>query len=541
MTKVFFPLAFPVPLRIEAVTDKIRLAQAQLAFGHVATNPREIDDLYLRSFPHELSTAVELRMVPPGWLEQHQILLPDTIELNSVDAIQTRLERMVNTVRDTRAINAILCRIALTGIKDTINKFFNPISSLKRVACILNEARETDAHFVDSLLRGYLGESLKILKERTISIPIATAHGLLVNLSILWGLHDLQIIVCRLFQATMWPTAGWAEGRKCKPQTFANLFAKANSLNEYFNTIEYEFGNNDLSKLKHNNGIHHKSRMQSLIGYAHANKLFEPATKYASELGFFDSENHHDLQKLPDDLRLYFIESSQKGITLIELINRIAERKCQGRYSETKVSASERLHASSFRDGMRPEVALSYAIFTFVYAINALPKKLFFFVYNKDSSSFDDENLHTPSFRQLKPHIANLIEAYRSIYLIDANLLRQEGQPETFLTNLTRNNPSHFEMKQIFMENQTLHLIEDPYFRHGDLLRPSGTTNTAKAMIRDAREVLKREKALSGMSLNVFNENAVDPKLSIALRWRFSCFRQNVPPPVLTRPFTRQF
>lgn len=152
------------------------------------------------------------------------MLVPKKIPLKSEEDILARLEHMVNTVRDKKAINAILRRVVIpstTGKAEKEYAFRSP--GLANLARDLVRERSRDEQFVDDLLRGYLGECAQALAEGTVKIAPTTARNLLIDLSILWGLHDLQIIACRLFQATMRPTGGWFEGTDMRPQTLNGL------------------------------------------------------------------------------------------------------------------------------------------------------------------------------------------------------------------------------------------------------------------------------------------------------------------------------
>lgn len=536
MTNTRLKLSLSTSSVIEGLIRDITLAQAKSAFGGAATNATDLDDLFQQSFASELATAVELRTVPPGWLERHQVLLPDTIDLDSEETIQAHLERMVNTVRDQRAIDAILCRIALPCPNTKKIEYFNPIRDLKTLARSLERARHKDGPFVDALLRGYLGDCAKALADETILLPVETARKFLIDLSILWGLHDLQIIACRLFQRTMWPTAGWFERGRLKPRTFDGFLSKTNTLRNHLETILTELGSPDTASESLKETPQHKAKMKSLTSYAQQSGLFGMAKAYADKVGSHPNSNTESPQELSEEIHQYFVNSAKNGISLIDRINTFANHNYHSRDSHIlKLRDPKKLQSSSFHDGMRPEVALTYAIFSFVYLINALPEQLSNFSENQGAAPFLDEPVRSQKYSKIKCDIEELIYAYRSVYLLDANLMPKEARSSMLPQLSTNAEFKRDEIRDFLTKNQTRYLEEDPYFRNGPLPRESTKLNIAKNMIGDAKKILEREKAISGVNknLNLLNLSALDPRLSIALPWRFSCTRDNAPSPDL--------
>lgn len=109
---------------------------------------------------------------------------------------------------------------------------------------------------------------------------------------------------------------------------------------------------------------------------------------------------------------------------MADTIVRKSEQTFQGRGgTETKSYTAKRLHAGSFRDGMRPEAALSYAIITFVHMVIDLPGRIDRFVETRDREALTSATLTPHNLTSIRSISGELIDVFRAIYLWDANYL----------------------------------------------------------------------------------------------------------------------
>lgn len=539
----FLSRHLPANLTLKSAMDSIASAQAELLYGRTVDNERDLQRLRTTRFDLELATATELRTVPSGWLDHHQVLLPDGFAPEGEDAIRTRLKRMVHTPANDTAIAAILSQVVIPrkNAKGKI-EYFNPILSLEILARDLAHARVKDRRFVDDLLRGYLGDCAQALADGKINMPTSSARDMLINLSALWGLHDLQVIACRLFQATVWPTGGWLEGQDFKPQTMARLDQLASKTRLHLKTIEKSLKRQHPLYDGPRHDPQYEKEMRSLIGFATGNGLKNIAVSLAHRSGFSESEIHNKNVPLREGQRRHFLATTQYGLSHVESIGKILGDKHVDR--DGKARSSTHLHAGSFRDGMRSETALSYAIISFVHMVIELPDRVDRFVDNRDVTALERATLVAHNFSHIRVFIQGLIAAYRAIFLLDANQFAK-GDEKTgpdFFKVARQQSWDRQEVREALIAQASSRLLTN--------LKPAKTARENKAdasrpgrdMITDARRILDQE---SGLPLDYQNKQfepvGLDPALSPALAWRFSCRRDHVPTPSFARPFAPKF
>lgn len=526
MTNFPIPPHLPDKLTMESISEAIALSLSELQYGRPISGPT--------CFAKELAESIKLRTVPPGWLENHHVLLPEEISLTSEEEIFERLERMVNTVRDPKAIKAILCSVAIP--RDDAKgrtEYFNPIRDLLGLARRLTDAQTKDSKFVNCLLRGYLGECALALANGTIKIGATTARTLLIDLSILWGLHDLQIIACRLYQDTMRPTAGWLEGQAFRPKTLDTLNQVALTLLPHIGTLlPLLASGHDGVK----DDPEFVEQMQSLEGYGHAHGLIEPLKDLAKQFGLTEDQISGDDPTLPDDMLEVFSKSTDAAYSAAQSL----VGKSEGQYSrrtdeEGESSDAKRLQAGSFRDGMRAEASLAHAVITFVYMINDIPRRIDRFIENPDEDALACRTLTPCKFSQIKCDVEALVDVMRAIYLQDSNHLREDGPGANLHSGGEKLTLE--QVRELLIARQSDRLLEYPIFRTPPLSRKSLKPGAAREAIGDARRVLEKERALPlDDGDKKFQALPADPKLSPALAWRFSCTQANIPTPDLTRP-----
>lgn len=527
------PPVLPTTFTSKACEDAFALSLAELNFGfRGGSQPR---------YDYALATLTELRTIPRGLLGTHHVLVPDEIPLKSEEEILERLERMVNSVRDRRAIEAILWQVAIPRLTDKGKAEWQiQIDYLKILARNLARDRLKNPHFVDALLRGYLGEGAKMLADGAVTITRSIAKKYLIDLSVLWGIHDLQVIACRLFQSTRRPTGGWLEGSKYRPQTFEGLNQLSFKIGTYLETVriclDRESSGNDFT----NNDADLAKRITKLRGFCYGSGIMENAVKIGIGLGYSRKELFDRSTPTSKAHSRQFISTTDRGITITTNIQTTANKSIPDRSKPTEdTSPGKHLHVSSFQDGTRPEVALSYAIITFFHMVIDIPRRLESFLDNPTCDALTDTTLKACNLKHVRCYIDELIEAFRAIYLWDENHRSKECPVDKILNPAPRLRLSDAEVRKILIEHQSARLREDPFLRRGPLPTGQSRNHLGRSMFEDALEILRKENALP--TDNPSQALAPDPQLSPALAWRFACTYANVPPPDTVRPFIPQF
>lgn len=367
-------------------------------------------------------------------------------------------------------------------------------------------------------------------------IPVTTARTFLIDFCILWGLHDLQIIACRLYLDTVRPTAGWLEGQVYRELTLDSLRKFSLKHQRHFATLRTHWDRQDSGR----DGVHDpefENRMRSLKGYCHALGLVERAGELARQYGFSEDQiSGKDLRLQPGVLK-DFRKAANAGYAYAEAAIRRSDEKIRSRTDSNKNPiVAKRLHAGSFRDGMRPEASLAYAVISFVYMINDIPRRIDQFIASANESALTRPSLTPCKYSDVKCDIEALVDALRAIYLQDSNHLREEAT--CVALNPGGERLTIEQVRKLLITHQSDRLLEDPVFRNPPLSRKSRKPGTARQAIRDARHVHTSERSLPLDNQDKkFEPLPPDPKLSPALAWRFGCTRAHIPIPDLARPF----
>lgn len=540
MKKPLAPKRSIAQLSVEHTENILAGIEATLVYGRRVENQQQLNDLRGQGFASELACACEFRTVKPGFLERHHILLPNTVSIENKEDILRRLQHMVHSGRNDDIINLILSRTLLPSKIGKKYIFHLAIPGLDVLAQQLADASITDPEFIFDLLHGFMGECAHALRQGSLHMDRGTARDLLTKMSTMWVLHDLQIISCRLFQATVFPTGGLLEAEDLRPHTFSGLNKHAKGVTKFFNTLKKLMKSLDPSLSSLSNAANIKKYRESLTGFISAKKKIEVYKNEARRLGFpetFLSDKHLDIH---EDQRKYFLEIMTRAERMVEFIEGFAQKKIIGRDNiKNEPKSMLHLHSTSIRDGMRPETALAYAVMASVLTIRDIPSRIDQYLLDFDIHALTSPLLKSTRYKNIEWDIQELLHTYRSVYLWDANFLSkyENSGVDIFATGRTF---SPAEIRKHLIRYETAFLQDVGHIHTGEVQRIKTKSDIAKDMIKDARHALEQESSVdfSGQSSHFFPTRP-DPQLSPALAWRFECRRDHMPVPDLTRPFPR--
>jgi hypothetical protein len=527
-------------LSVAHTENVLACLEATLVYGRQVENQQQLNDLRGHGFASELACACEFRTVKPGFLERHHILLPNTVSIENKEDILRRLQHMVHSGRNDDIINLILSRTLLPSRIGKKDIFHLAIPGLDVLAQQLADASITDPEFIFDLLHGSLGECAHALRQGSLHMDRGTARALLTKMSTMWVLHDLQIISCRLFQATVFPTGGLLEAEDLRPHTFSGLNKRAAGLSKFFTKLGKLMRCLDPASASQSNGHEITKLRRSLIGFISAKNNPEMYKREARRLGFSETLLSDNDPGISEEQRRYFLQIMDRAEALIEFIESFGQKKFIGRDNiKIKPKSMLHLHSSSIRDRMRPETALAYAVMSSVLTIRDIPSRIDQYLLDFDIHALTSPLLKSTPYKNIEWDIQELLHTYRSVYLWDANFLSkyENSGVDIFATGRAF---SPAEIRKHLIRHETAFLQDVGHIHTGEVQRIKTKSDIAKDMIKDAKHAFKQESSVdfSGKSSH-FVPTRPDPQLSPALAWRFECRRDHMPVPDLTRPFPR--
>lgn len=516
----------PTKLTERAIVRATLNSLARTRFGRRVGDWNALLGLYARTFDLELAISRDLCAVPPGWIEDHRVLLPDVFRSVRQDQIAVRLERMVHAPRDPEAIEAILAAASYVtqDTADGTSKRRRYILSVPDLARKLVRAQTLNAGYVDALLRGRLGRCVEaIAKGRLGGLPRSRAIELLLAMARMWALHDLQVIAAKLHQAMDSPTRGLFDRKDAGAQPFQAVMkdpAKMGEMAEIATRLLRRRPGHvtptDLADEKRFWGFVTATEFKALAREVGLEMGFSP-----EELDAVDNGTFANVRKIAKLLRRYTVRAKMTGIEIdSDLAANWDDRAPTRKTKPGEAKSLSHLSAAAIRYGLEAPAALAYAIVAFIDLAEQLPEMIERRIAGEpvadvphDIGSHIGSGDHRVTFELM-------FAAYRIVFLRDPNCLRAEIK-ELMPTNIS---PNIFASKKALKKAQRDFIMgitasvnerlgQDP-LTAGDGVEAEPSTTYGADSLDKALAILKRDHK---EGLYLYN-----PELTPAIAWRLS-------------------
>lgn len=508
------------------ITSAFIRSLAWIRFGRRVGDLASLHELYRRSFDLELALSRDLCAVPPGWIEDHRVLLPDAFQPVDHGQIRFRLERMLHAPRDPEAVAAILAAASYVTdhTTDGTRKRRRYILSAPNLAQRLVAARVYNPKYVDALLHGRLGRCVEtIAKGKLGGLPLNEAIKLLQAMARMWALHDIQVIAAKLHQAIYSPTRGLFERKDAGPHPFQAVMkdpAKMGEMAEIASRLLRRRPGHitltDLADERRFWGFVTATEFKSLAREVGLEMDFSP-----EELDDIDKGTFANIPKIAKVLRQFTVAAKVAGIEIAaDSSAKWDDRAPAGKTKIGQQKSVSNLSAASIRYGLEAEAALAYAIVAFIDLAEQLPETIERRIAGdlvddlpRDMGSRIRSGDHRVTFERM-------FAAYRIIFLRDQNCLRSEIKEliptETSLDifppgNALRKARRDFIMGVTASVNQRL---GDVPLTAPDGVEPGFSTGYGADSLDKALAIMKRDH---GEGKRIYN-----PQLSPAIAWRLS-------------------
>ncbi len=510
-------------LSLQGVTGAFYRSLAKARYGRYAGDRISLLRLYNRTFDFELALCSDFCAVPPGWLECHAVLLPAVFQPVRHDQIQTRLERMLHAPRDKEAISAILAAVSyVTDEKVARRRRRVPyIISVRRLADQLFSAQASNGRFVDALLHGHLGSCADMIaSHQLVGMGRKTAEGLLLDMTRMWALHDLQIISAKLHQSIYRPTSGLFEGLDAGSQSFQAVMRDPKKMGEMA-AIALRLLNRD-PQLRTPEEV---AEQRKFIGFMTGTDFKSVALQLGLQFGFTADELN--------DAAVVSSETARKAAKVFRRFTQAAKVAGQEIDESLDLSWDDRapvgnasgpkrvshLSPAAIRYGLDAPAALAYAVLVFIDVAKTLPRKLRERIDGVHPAAASTTLFPRKLTRDDVVTFERMFEAYRLIFLRDVNSLNRETRREMQLKEAS----SVFASKAAVGRARYQHVMgqcASVIHRLGaiPLTAPHGTvpgisTGYGRSSLAKARATMKRD--------DEERHRAYDPAFTPAVNWRF--------------------
>jgi hypothetical protein len=516
----------PTQLTERSIVRAALNSLARVRFDRSVGDWNTLVGLYARTFDLELAISRDLCAVPPGWIEDHRVLLPDAFQPVRQDQIEVRLERMLHAPRDPEAIKAILAAASyVTGdTADGTRKRRRYILSVPDLAGKLVRAQALNAGYVDALLRGRLGRCMEaIAKCRLGTLPQSRAVELLLTMARMWALHDLQVVAAKLHQAMDSPTRGLFERKDAGAQPFQAVMKDPTKMGEMAEIATR------LLRREPVDGAQPKIKDQARFwGFVTGTEFKDTALEVGAELGFTPEEltdvkdgTFANVRKIAKLLRRYTVAAKVAGVEIdTDLAARWDDRAPTRKTKAGATKSLSHLSAAAIRYGLEAPAALAYAIVAFIDLAEQLPEMIARCIAGEPIADVPHDMGSHIEKGDRRVTFELMFAAYRAVFLRDPNYLRDEIKelmPTNISPNIFTSKTARKNAQRDFIMGVTASVSErlgSAPLTAADGIDPETSTTYGADSLDKALAILKRDQK---EGIYFYN-----PQLTPAIAWRLS-------------------